>query len=40
VLDNVEPKDNNLAAINGNGGIHVQVEVKDAIDTPPVRRKP
>jgi len=40
VLDNVELKDNNLVAINGNGGIDVPVEVKDAIDTPPVRRKP
>ena len=39
VLDGVELKDNNLVAINGNSG-DVPVEVMDAIDTPPVKRKP
>ena len=40
VLDGVELKDNNLVAINGNDGIDVPVEIKDVIDTPPIRRKP
>jgi hypothetical protein len=38
MLDDVELKDNNLVAINDNGGIDVPVEIQDAIDTPPVKR--